>query len=50
VNATVSDGRASLNGDRLVLDFKGKVVEKEPEDDDDPLEFRLDYHFDGRRR
>jgi hypothetical protein len=50
VTATVTDGRASLTGDRLVLDFNGKVVEKQPEDGDDPLEFRLEYHFDGRRR
>jgi hypothetical protein len=49
MTATVTDGRASVSGDRLVLDFNGKVVESDDEDDD-PLEFRLDYHFDGRRR
>jgi len=49
--ATVTDGRASINGDRLVLDFGGKVVENDDDDDDGtPGEFRLDYHFDGRRR
>ena len=49
--ATVSDGRASIAGDRLILDFGGKVVANEADDDDgDPAEFRLDYHFDGRRR
>jgi hypothetical protein len=49
--ATVTSGQASVSGDRLVLDFEGKVVENEDEDeDDDPVEFRLDYHFDGRRR
>ena len=49
--ATVTDGHLSLAGDRLVLDFAGKVVENDgDDDDDDSLEFRLDYHFDGRRR
>ncbi len=50
VTATVTDGRATLSGDRLVLDFHGRVVEKEADEGDEPLEFRLDYHFDGRRR
>jgi hypothetical protein len=50
-NASVTDGHATLTGDRLVLDFSGKVVESAgDDDDDDSLEFRLDYHFDGRRR
>ncbi len=49
--ATVTDGHVSLTGDRLVLDFNGKVVENDGDDDDgDSLEFRQDYHFDGKRR
>jgi hypothetical protein len=49
--ATVTEGHLSLTGDQLVLDFSGKVVENDEDDDDgDNLEFRLEYHFDGRRR
>jgi hypothetical protein len=48
--ATVTDGRVSLGGDRLLLDFAGKVVENDDDDEGDSLEFRLEYHFDGRRR
>ncbi len=48
--ATVTDGRVSLSADRLVLDFNGKVVENDEDDDGDTLEFHLEYHFDGRRR
>ena len=48
--ATVTDGHLSLGADRLVLDFNGKVVENDEDDEDgDTLEFRLEYHFDGRR-
>jgi hypothetical protein len=51
-NATVTDGNARASGDRLTLDFDGKVVENggDGDDDDDTIEFHLDYHFDGRRR
>jgi hypothetical protein len=49
--ATVTEGHVSLNADRLTLDFAGRVVENEADDDDaEPAEFRLDYHFEGRRR
>ena len=49
--ATVTNGHLSLTADRLVLDFEGKVVENDEDDEDgDTLEFRLEYHFDGRRR
>lgn len=51
--ATVTDGRVTLAGDRLVLDFSGTVVANTGDDDDtedDAVEFHLDYHFDGRRR
>ena len=49
--ATVTDGHVSLSADRLVLDFNGKVVENDEDGDDgETLEFRLEYHFDGRRR
>jgi len=51
--ATVTDGRATLTADRLVLDFDGTVVASTGDDDgtdDDTIEFHLDYHFDGRRR
>lgn len=47
--ASLASGRATLSGDRLVLDFSGKVV-TEPDDDGDTIEFELEYHFDGRRR
>ncbi len=51
--ATVTDGRVTLSGDRLVLDFSGTVVASTGDEDgtdDDTIEFHLDYHFDGRRR
>jgi hypothetical protein len=48
--ATVTDGHLTLTADRLVLDLDGKVVENDEDDDGDTLEFRLEYHFDGRRR
>lgn len=50
--ATVTDGRVTLVGDRLVLDFSGTVVANTGDDDtdDDAVEFHLDYHFDGHRR
>ncbi len=51
--ATVTEGRVTLTGDRLVLDFKGTVEASTGDDDgtdDDTIEFHLDYHFDGRRR
>lgn len=52
--ATVTDGRLTLAGDRLVLDFNGTVVastgDGDDGTDDDTIEFRLDYHFDGHRR
>ncbi|HWP06695.1 MAG TPA: hypothetical protein VNN72_13170 [Polyangiaceae bacterium] len=47
--ASLSNGRASLTGDKLVLDFTGKV-EAEADEDGDTIEFGLEYHFDGRRR
>ena len=47
--ASLSHGRASLSGDKLVLDFTGKV-EAEADEDGDTIEFGLEYHFDGRRR
>jgi hypothetical protein len=47
--ASLSSGRASITGDRLVLDFAGKV-EAEADEDGDTIEFGLEYHFDGRRR
>ncbi len=48
-NARLSDGHATLNADRLTLDFKGDVSE-EADDDGDTLEFHLEYSFDGSRR
>jgi hypothetical protein len=48
-DASVTSGKVTLAGDRLMLDFSGKVV-AEMDDDGDTLEFTLDYHFDGRRR
>jgi hypothetical protein len=51
--AAVADGRVTLAGDRLVLDFNGTVVASTGDDDDtddDTIEFHLEYHFDGRRR
>jgi hypothetical protein len=47
--ATLTDGHAALAGQRLTLDFSGKVV-TEPDEDGDSVEFGLDYHFDGTRR
>jgi hypothetical protein len=47
--ASLTSGRATLAGARLVLDFSGKVV-AEADDDGDTIEFGLEYHFDGQRR
>jgi len=48
-SASVTSGHASLAGDRLTLDFSGKIV-TEPDEDGDSAEFELEYHFDGKRR
>jgi len=48
-SASLTSGRASISGDRLVLDFAGKV-ETEEDEDGDTIEFGLEYHFDGQRR
>jgi len=47
--ASVTSGHASVAGDRLALDFSGKIV-TEPDEDGDSVEFGLEYHFDGKRR
>lgn len=49
--AIVTDGRATLDGDRLVLDFRGHL-DSTGEDDEDEEGGREEgsYHFDGRRR
>jgi len=47
--ASLASGRATLQGDRLSLEFSGKVV-AEPDEDGDTIEFDLEYHFDGKRR
>lgn len=46
--AVVTDGRAALEGDRLVLDFKGHIETEDDEDEDFGGEGT--YHFEGRRR
>jgi hypothetical protein len=52
--AIVTDGRATVDGDRLVLDFRGHLEAGGGDDDDDddgesgPQEGT--YHFEGRRR
>jgi hypothetical protein len=48
-SATVTTGHASVAGERLQLDFAGKIV-TEPDEDGDTIEFGLEYHFDGKRR
>jgi hypothetical protein len=48
-SATVTTGHASVAGERLQLDFSGKIV-TEPDEDGDTIEFELEYHFDGKRR
>ena len=48
-SASVNSGHASVTGERLVLDFAGKIV-TEPDEDGDSIEFGLEYHFDGKRR
>jgi hypothetical protein len=48
-SATVTSGHASVAGERLALDFSGKIV-TEPDEDGDTIEFELEYHFDGKRR
>jgi hypothetical protein len=48
-SASVTAGRASLAGERLALDFSGKIV-TEADEDGDTIEFELEYHFDGKRR
>jgi hypothetical protein len=47
--ASLARGHATLQAERLTLDFSGKVV-AEADEDGDTLEFELDYHFDGKRR
>jgi len=47
-SASVNSGRASVAGERLTLDFAGKIV-TEPDEDGDSIEFGLEYHFDGKR-
>lgn len=47
--ASVTAGRASVAGERLTLDFSGKIV-TEADEDGDSVEFGLEYHFDGKRR
>lgn len=46
--AVVTDGHATLEGDRLVLDFKGHLEMEDDEDEDFGGEGT--YHFEGRRR
>jgi len=50
--ATVTDGLATLEGDRLVLDFRGSIEAEETDDDEDEDSEGEEgtYHFDGRRR
>jgi hypothetical protein len=51
--AIVTDGRATLDGDRLVLDFRGHLDSSsggDDDDDDDGGHEEGTYHFDGRRR
>jgi hypothetical protein len=53
--AVVTDGRATLDGDRLVVDFRGQIEpsmragDDEDEDEEDGNEEGT-YHFEGRRR
>ena len=51
--AIVTDGRATLEGDRLILDFRGHLDASGEGDDDDDEEGGPEegtYHFEGRRR
>lgn len=49
--ATVTGGSATLSGDRLTLDFSGKLVPEDTGDDDEgDFELALEYHFEGRRQ
>jgi len=43
--ARISEGHATLDGDRLVVEFEGSV-----EESDEDLAERDSYHFDGTRR
>jgi hypothetical protein len=47
--AVVTDGRATLEGDRLILDFRGELESSEGEEEED-AGGEGSYHFDGRRR
>lgn len=49
--AIVTEGLATLEGDRLVLDFKGRIEAGEEDDEDEEAaDEEGAYHFDGRRR
>lgn len=53
--ALVTDGRATLDGDRLTLDFRGHLAASggDDDDDDDDEDDGVEegtYHFEGRRR
>lgn len=50
--AIVTDGRATLEGDRLVLDFRGHLDSRgeDEEEDDEGGPEEGTYHFEGRRR
>jgi len=49
--AIVTDGLATLEGDRLVLDFKGRIeADRDDDDDEEGGDEQGAYHFDGRRR
>jgi hypothetical protein len=48
--AIVTDGRATLEGDRLVLDFRGHLDSSRGGDDDEDEPEEGTYHFEGRRR
>ncbi len=51
--AIVTDGRATLEGDRLTLDFRDHLDSGGGDDDDDDEEGGPEegaYHFEGRRR
>jgi hypothetical protein len=54
--AIVTDGHATLEGDRLVLDFRGHLEstgpsgDDEDEEEDDSGDGEGTYHFEGRRR
>ena len=49
--AIVTDGLATLEGDRLVLDFKGRIEAGDEDDEEEEAGAEEGaYHFDGRRR